>query len=42
MRSLRGYKPWGHAPEGTSLAAYYQTCVRLVRADYCGDGVGHM
>ena len=20
---------------------YYQTCVRLARADYCGDGVGH-
>jgi len=36
-----GYKPWGQAPDGTSLAAYYQTCVRLVRADYCGDGVGH-
>jgi hypothetical protein len=23
------------------LAAYYQTCVRLVRADYCGNGIGH-
>ncbi|MGO9741757.1 MAG: ADYC domain-containing protein [Roseiarcus sp.] len=36
-----GYKPWGHAPDGSSLAPYYQTCLRLVRADYCGDGVGH-
>jgi hypothetical protein len=36
-----GYKPWGSAPDGTSLEPYYQTCVRLVRADYCGDGVGH-
>jgi hypothetical protein len=36
-----GYKPWRQAPDGASLAAYYQTCVRLVRADYCGDGVGH-
>jgi hypothetical protein len=36
-----GYKPWGHAPDGVSLAPYYQACVRMVRADYCGDGVGH-
>ena len=36
-----GYKPWGRAPDGTPLAPYYQTCLRLVRADYCGDGVGH-
>jgi hypothetical protein len=36
-----GYKPWQQAPDGSSLAAYYQACVRMVRADYCGDGVGH-
>ena len=30
-----GYKPW---KEG--LEPYYQTCVRMVRADYCGDGTG--
>lgn len=36
-----GYKPWAKGPDGTSLAPYYQACVRLVRADYCGDGVGH-
>lgn len=36
-----GYKPWRQGPHGESLAAYYQACVRLVRADYCGDGVGH-
>ena len=35
-----GYKPWRKAPDGNSLAAYYQACVRLVR-DYCGDGVGY-
>src|SRR5262249_42702503 len=23
------------------LMPYYQACVRMVRADYCGDGVGH-
>ena len=36
-----GYKPWRQTPDGASLATYYQTCVRLVRADYCGDGIGH-
>lgn len=36
-----GYKPWRQGPDGVSLLAYYQTCVRLVRADYCGDGIGH-
>lgn len=36
-----GYKPWRSAPDGTPLAPYYQTCVRLVRADYLGDGVGN-
>jgi hypothetical protein len=27
-----GYKPWVVGPK------YHQTCTRLVRADYCGDG----
>jgi ADYC domain len=36
-----GYKPWGQTPDGVSLGPYYQACVRMVRADYCGDGVGH-
>lgn len=36
-----GYKPWRSLPHGTSLEPYYQACVRLVRADYGGDGVGH-
>jgi len=36
-----GYKPWGHGPGNVCLAPYYQACVRLVRADYCGDGIGH-
>ena len=35
------YKPWGFGPNNISLAPYYQACVRLVRADYCGDGTGH-
>lgn len=29
-----GYKPWVHRD-------YHQTCVRMLRADYCGDGVAH-
>jgi hypothetical protein len=35
-----GYKPWRTLSDGTSLEPYYQACVRLVRADYGGDGVG--
>ncbi|MFZ6183953.1 ADYC domain-containing protein [Nannocystis pusilla] len=31
-----GYKPWD--PE---LRQHHQACTRLVRADYCGDGVSH-
>ncbi len=33
-----GYKPWKQAADGTPLAASYESCVRMVRADYCGDG----
>jgi hypothetical protein len=36
-----GYKPWGLGPDNVSLAPYFQACVRLVRADYCGDGTAH-
>ena len=36
-----GYKPWGTSPDGSPMVPYYQACVRMVRADYCGDGVGH-
>ncbi|HLO84759.1 MAG TPA: ADYC domain-containing protein [Nostocaceae cyanobacterium] len=35
-----GYKPW-KTEQGKSLRDYHQACVRMVRADYCGDGVGH-
>jgi hypothetical protein len=35
-----GYKPWRDAA-GESLWDYHQACVRMVRADYAGDGVGH-
>jgi ADYC domain-containing protein len=36
-----GYKPWRTLSDGTTLEPYYRACVRLVRADYGGDGVGH-
>ncbi len=35
-----GYKPWREI-NGESLWDYHQTCVRTVRADYGGDGIGH-
>jgi hypothetical protein len=36
-----GYRPWRTAADGRPLWDLHQACVRLVRADYCGDGVGH-
>jgi hypothetical protein len=34
-----GYHPWKSAPVGgASLAPYFEACIRLARADYCGDG----
>lgn len=33
-----GYKPWKAASDGTALAPFYESCVHMVRADYCGDG----
>ncbi len=35
-----GYKPWASA-NGVSLADAHQACTRMLRADYCGDGVPH-
>ena len=35
-----GYKPW-KTVAGQSLAPLHAACVRLVRADYCGDGRSH-
>jgi hypothetical protein len=32
-----GYKPWATGPGGISLTAYHQACIRMVRADYCGN-----
>lgn len=33
-----GYLPWRMAPDGEqTLAPYYESCLRLARADYCGN-----
>lgn len=36
-----GYKPWSRARDGSALAPLHAACVRMARADYCGDGVTH-
>lgn len=35
-----GYKPW-KTVDGVSLREHHLACVRMVRADYCGDGRPH-
>jgi hypothetical protein len=35
-----GYKPW-KTVDGVSLRDHHQACMRMVRADYCGDGRPH-
>ncbi len=34
-----GYAPFKRNGDGVSLAAHYGACLRMVRGDYCGDGV---
>ena len=33
-----GYKPWKNSADGRSLVPLYESCIRMTRADYCGDG----
>jgi hypothetical protein len=35
-----GYRPWASVA-GTSLRDHHQACTRMLRADYCGDGIPH-
>ena len=35
-----GYKPWKNV-QGLSLRGHHQACIRMVRADYCGNGNSH-
>jgi hypothetical protein len=36
-----GYLPWATTSAGDSMAPHHAACVRMVRADYCGDGTPH-
>lgn len=42
-----GYRPWATAQAGNnkdppiSLADHHQACTRMIRADYCGNGVSY-
>ncbi|MGQ0528560.1 MAG: ADYC domain-containing protein [Panacagrimonas sp.] len=36
-----GYPPWSKGPGGEDLAPFHASCVRMARADYCGDGQPH-
>jgi len=35
-----GYKPWIEMSGGVPMIDLYRTCMRMARADYCGDGIG--
>jgi hypothetical protein len=35
-----GYRPWEAGPDGRSLRGLYNACIRMVRADYGGEGHG--
>ena len=35
-----GYRPWEMGPDGRPMRVLYNACVRMVRADYGGDGHG--
>ncbi|MCB9522461.1 MAG: hypothetical protein H6702_03655 [Myxococcales bacterium] len=46
--ALAGYKPWRRVEECRDgecevkrLREHHQACVRMLRADYCGDGTAH-
>ena len=35
-----GYRPWETSPDGRSMRPLYNACIRMVRADYGGQGDG--
>lgn len=35
-----GYRPWETQKDGSPMWSLYNTCIRMVRADYSGDGKG--
>lgn len=36
-----GYRPWARGPQDEDLMSLHAACVRMVRADYCGNGRPH-
>jgi hypothetical protein len=36
-----GYEPWAFTHKGAPLLDTFRSCIRMVRADYCGDGRSH-
>jgi hypothetical protein len=32
---------WGYRPWAPGMRDFHQACIRMIRADYCGDGAGH-
>ncbi|MGG5818539.1 ADYC domain-containing protein [Falsiroseomonas sp. HW251] len=36
-----GYAPWRSAPDGRALAPFHQACLRMLPAEYAGDGRFH-
>lgn len=36
-----GYRPWARGPRGEDLLPLHAACVRMARADYCGNGEPH-
>ena len=36
-----GYAPWKVTADGASLSGHYNACIRMIRADYCGDQAAH-
>lgn len=36
-----GYRPWRTAADGRPMRDYLDACMRMMRADYCGDGRSH-
>jgi hypothetical protein len=36
-----GYAPWRTAPDGRALADFHRACLRMLPAEYAGDGRFH-
>lgn len=36
-----GYAPWRRTRDGQPMLSWFNSCVRMFRADYCGNGMGY-